>query len=320
MDLRALQGGIAVLTGAASGIGFALATKARSMGMHVVISDVRQSKLDEAVAKLKATGDPGLEVHGMICDVTELSSVEKLRDSVLKHFKDVPIQFVAANAGVLFPNSTVLTGSTEEWKLTYMVNVIGVHHTLKTFVPILTKQPEKSIVEITASSAGTIYGGVGPYGTSKLAALGIAEALYKELQLQENAAGKISIVTLCPAIVTTELLDSSSEEDVSVSTIKGMVANKGDVASELVTTAFKAMWQLGMTASFCADQVFEHVAEGKFYCILDNVLERDGMSIGLDDKITNRYQNFMNRTPPDTQAAAVAREEETVAKGGRSRL
>jgi NAD(P)-dependent dehydrogenase (short-subunit alcohol dehydrogenase family) len=319
-----LSGGIAVLTGAASGIGFALAKKARSQGMHVVISDIRQSKLDEAVARLKSAGDSRLEVLGLVCDVTNLLSVEKLRDSIFASFKNTPIQFLAANAGVLFPKSTVLTGTTEEWRLTYEVNVIGVQHTLKTFVPAMMRQSQKSIVEITASSAGVMFGGTGPYGTSKLAALGIAEALYKELQLEERAGnGKISIVTLCPAIVTTELLDSSSSG--SVSNIKGMAANKEDAASELTTGAFKAMWQLGMTADYCADQVFEHAADGKFYCILDNDQERDGMTIGLDERITARYQNFMERSPPSPRSSvaveAVLEEDTAKAKAStKSRL
>ena len=82
----------------------------------------------------------------------------------------VPIQFVAANAGIIIPGATLLGGTPDQWELTYKINVLGVANTLRTFVPVLMAQPERSVVEVTASAAGISFGGNGPYGTSKLAA------------------------------------------------------------------------------------------------------------------------------------------------------
>ena len=88
--------------------------------------------------------------------------------SAQRAFAGVPIQFLGANAGVMFTGSTLLTGSEQEWRTTYDVNVLGVARTLRAFVPVMARQREHSVVEITASAAGVQFGGAGPYGTSKV--------------------------------------------------------------------------------------------------------------------------------------------------------
>ena len=119
--------------------------------------------------------------------------MKALLKSTLQAFPGKPIQFLGANAGVIFAGSTVLTGSVEEWKFTYDVNVLGVAKTLQTFVAHMAKSTSKDkpcIVEITGSSAGIMFGSVGPYGTSKQAAVGLAEELYKEIS---NSLPKVKV-------------------------------------------------------------------------------------------------------------------------------
>ena len=113
MDLGALEGGVAVLTGAGSvtGLGFALAKQAAALGMHVLISDVRPAAVDEAVQALAedvALHGGGVTVKGSPCDVGDFASVERLLGAACGSFGGAPIRFVAANAGVLFPKTTVL--------------------------------------------------------------------------------------------------------------------------------------------------------------------------------------------------------------------
>ena len=112
MDLAALSGGVAVITGSGSttGLGFGLAREAAKLGMHVCISDVRQDAIDEAVAQLSAE-TPGVTVAGCACDVTDYSSVEALVAFAQSEFGGAPLQFVGANAGVIFPTTTILTGT-----------------------------------------------------------------------------------------------------------------------------------------------------------------------------------------------------------------
>lgn len=292
MDPNLLAGGIAVLTGSASGMGLSMAKKCAAMGMNVVISDLRSTAIGPAVADIKA-GYPTAGVTGFTCDVTDVKSVEKLLNSARSAFPEAPIQFIAANAGVIFPKATILTATPEDWKLTYDVNVMGVANTLRTFVPVLLAQPQQSVVQITASAAGVSFGAVGPYGTSKLAVLGIAEALQREIEM-EGALDKIHLVALCPAIVTTGLLDTSTAIEQEKGTkINGMAATKGSKLSNTTVNLFKNVWGQGMTAEYTADQVFEHLQDGKFYCILDN--EFGGKPAGLDDTIKRRYESFISR-------------------------
>jgi NAD(P)-dependent dehydrogenase (short-subunit alcohol dehydrogenase family) len=207
MDLAALTGGVAVITGSGSisGLGFGLAKECAKRGMHVCISDVRQNAIDEAVALL-ATEHPGVTVAGCACDVTDYSSVEALVSFARSAFGGAPVQFVGANAGVIFPRSTILSGSPAEWALTFKVNVLGLFHTLRAFVPVLLEQEVAAAVEVTASVAGVTRGGVGPYGTSKLAALGIAEGLSGELVAA--GAAQVSMVSLCPVRTIASSLNS----------------------------------------------------------------------------------------------------------------
>ena len=123
MDLRSLKGGVAVITGSASGLGYALAARAAQSGMHVVLSDIRQGPLDEAVAQLRDAAPLGTVVIGCLCDVTSKASVQGLLLATQDAFGGSPIQFLGANAGVCYPGSTVLTGTADEWKFTYLVNV-----------------------------------------------------------------------------------------------------------------------------------------------------------------------------------------------------
>lgn len=277
-----------MLTGSASGLGFAMAEACLTHGMHVVISDVRKEALDKAVDLLRAGSKSGLHIEGFVCDVTSLPSVEALLASVRDSFPTAPIQFLAANAGVVFSGSTVLTGSAEEWDKTYRVNVLGVAHTLRTFVPVLVAQPQRAIVEITASAAGVGFGGTGPYGTSKLAALGVAEALWSELRAAPGSPlDRISVVALCPALVKTELRQSAGQTHSS--------SRKGDAASTATAAYFDTFWDSGMSAQFVAASLFQHAAGGKFYCILDNLVHRDGFSQDLDNVITDRYAAMKSR-------------------------
>jgi NAD(P)-dependent dehydrogenase (short-subunit alcohol dehydrogenase family) len=220
--------------------------------------------------------------------VTDYSSVEALVAFAQSEFGGAPLQFVGANAGVIFPRTTTISGSPEEWALTYSVNVLGLFHTLRAFVPVLLEQDVQSAVEITASMAGVIFGGTGPYGTSKLAALGIAEALYSELN-NAGALGKISLVSLCPGIVTTGLLETSSK----VPGAQGILsAVEGDKTSAATVQGFNAVWDGGMSADYCASQVFAHLADGRFYCLLDKSSDTPDT---IEAMITSRYEAMSSR-------------------------
>lgn len=290
-NLAHLQDGVAVLTGSASGLGYAMAAKCCRLHMKtVVLSDLRPAALSTAVTTLSHL-HPSTTVVGIVCDVSQPSSVEHLLHSIRLRFPRQPIRFLSANAGVLFPKSTILSGTKEEWAMTYRVNVLGLASTLKVFTNHMMQQQGDSCIEITASSAGVINGGTGPYGTSKHAALAIAEGLHGEL-FARGMNRKIHLVVLCPAIVETALLDSSfaiaQQQHASGGTALSTDARENDAASVGTVSLFHDTIKSGMSSDFCAERVFQSLEKGEFYCILDNDVKRDGFCLGLNEKIGAR--------------------------------
>ena len=125
--------------------------------------------------------------------------------------------------------------------------------------------------------------------SSKLAALGIAEALHSELQLANPASpGHVHVVALCPGIVNTNLRASSSELHHNLA----MDEREGDQSAQITSRMFDAQWDQAMTPAFCADKCFDHLEEGKFYCILNQGSE-DHPSI--EHILTTRYNGMISR-------------------------
>jgi NAD(P)-dependent dehydrogenase (short-subunit alcohol dehydrogenase family) len=119
----------------------------------------------------------------------------------------------------------------------------------------------------------------GPYGSSKLATVGVAEALHKELSEADGSPlRRISVVALCPAIVRTEILTSSATHFAD--------ERSGDPTA---LSRLEAVLDKGMLPTVAVREVFRHAAAGKFYCIVDNDVDRDGMTLGVDNGISERY-------------------------------
>jgi len=300
-DLEVLRGGLSVVTGSASGIGYALAKACLSYGMHVVLVDFRADALVQAAVRLRAeAGD--LRVESFQCDVGNCDSVTNLLASVQGAFPNVPIQFVGANAGVMLPQTTVLSGTAQAWEFMHRVNVLGVVHILKTFVPAMCAQDVRGIVEVTSSGFGVVPGMRGPYGSSKLAALGVAEAMYYELKIVEAATGKVenklTFVALCPTTVATDIINSTVE--VAGPTVQSMKPQPPASLTGAMTAEdkLKHLIAKGMPADFCASEVFRHAKEGRFYCLLDNDLQRDGFTVGMDRMMQARVKAMLSRDVP----------------------
>lgn len=232
-----------------------------------------------------------------MCDVTNISSVHALLTEVQNLFPDEPIQFVGANAGVILPRVTVLTGTTQEWEMTYRVNVLGVVNTLQVFMPTLVQQPHRSIVEVSASGFGVVPGLRG-------GSVGVAEAAYYELKAASGAPlDKISLVVLCPAVVKTDILFSSLEATDPESNF--ICAREGDAASQLQVETFMQVMPKGMPPDVCAKAVFQYAQEGRFYCILDNDPSRDGFSAGTEPMVQARMEAILRRGNPPVPRALV---------------
>jgi NAD(P)-dependent dehydrogenase (short-subunit alcohol dehydrogenase family) len=189
---------VAVVTGAASGIGLALATRFAGAGMKVVMADVEEGRLHEAV---RSVASPGVEVVGVPTDVSDEASVQALAATAIGRFGSVHL--LCNNAGVA-ARSDPWFGPLSAWEWVFGVNLWGVIHGVRAFLPHMASQPEGHIVN-TASMAGLLPG-VGPvYDATKHAVVAITEDLYRTARL---AGLPIGVSVLCPGWVRTGIIDA----------------------------------------------------------------------------------------------------------------
>ncbi len=195
--MRDLNGKVGVITGGASGIGFAMAERFGREGMKLLIADIEEDAAHRAVAGLKAKG---MDVIGVRTDVAKYDDVEALARTTLDAFGKVHL--VVNNAGVSITGPTWKM-SLDDWRWVYDVNFWGVVHGVKAFVPILIEQGEPAHVVNTASLASFVGTGEhAPYSSSKAACLSISQSLRSELIAANTQVG-VSVV--CPGMVATAI-------------------------------------------------------------------------------------------------------------------
>jgi NAD(P)-dependent dehydrogenase (short-subunit alcohol dehydrogenase family) len=195
--MEQLHGRVGVVTGAASGIGKAVATALAAQGMKVVLSDIEQTVLDAAVGEL---ADAGHEVLGVRTDVASWDAVQSLAAATMDHFGAVHV--VHNNAGV------VSAGAVEEltldtWSWVLGVDLWSVIYGIKAFLPLIRAQGEGHIVS-TASTAGLqANAGIAPYNVAKFGVVALSETLRLEL---DQAGSPIGCSVLCPGSVNTRIV------------------------------------------------------------------------------------------------------------------
>jgi NAD(P)-dependent dehydrogenase (short-subunit alcohol dehydrogenase family) len=196
--MRDLVGKTAFVTGGASGIGLAMGHAFAAAGMRVMLADIEAGPLKEAVAGFKGNLP---EVRGIQCDVRDYEAVEHAAQATLSAFGKVHI--VCNNAGV-GGTAGAENVNLKDWRWVVDINLMGVVHGIKAFVPLLKSHGEGGHIVNTASMAGFLVGtGFGPYTATKFAVVGISEALQTELDPQG-----IGVSVLCPGWVATRITDS----------------------------------------------------------------------------------------------------------------
>ena len=199
--MQQLRGRVAVVTGAASGIGFGLAERFAAEGMRVVLADVERDALDQAAERLRATG---AEVEAVVCDVAQAAAVADLARRTVDAFGAVHV--VCNNAGVADTSgAAVWEASLADWQWVVGVNLWGVIHGVRTFVPILLEQGDEGHVVNTASVAGLTVGRLGSYSVTKHAVVALSEALAGELAA---IGARVGVSVLCPGLVRTRILEA----------------------------------------------------------------------------------------------------------------
>jgi len=247
-----LSGKVAVITGAGSGIGLALARRFVGEGMHIVLADVEEPALAAAAAQVGALGAETLAVP---TDVSALADVEALAAAALDRFGAVHL--VCNNAGV---GGAGPAWDLALWRWVIDVNLWGVVHGVHTFLPILREQGEGHIVN-TASWAGIVPGVVGPaYIASKHAVVGLTERLFHEL-----AGSGIGVSVVCPSVVTTQIVNAERNWPAELGPVPTDALNPEE---QEILDLFRAVLEAdGIDPAEVADAVLEAVTAPRFWVL-----------------------------------------------------
>ena len=246
---------VAVITGAASGIGRAIAERCVAERMKVVLADVDEAGLAKADAELKSLGGT---VLGVRTDVSERGDVERLARQTLDAFGQVDLLFNNAGVGA---GGTAWEATWNDWEWVVGVNLWGVIHGVKVFTPIMLAQDTECHIVNTSSGAGLIAGsGSAPYATTKHAVVALSESLYLALE-QRNSRVKVSV--MCPGLVRTNIADSERHRPAELR--DEPVALSPQMQAGLA--AFKAALEASMPPLQVADVVFAAIEKEQFYIL-----------------------------------------------------
>jgi NAD(P)-dependent dehydrogenase (short-subunit alcohol dehydrogenase family) len=198
MKLEAGQ--VAVVTGAASGLGRALASEFADRGMIGVLADVEEAPLADAASAIQATGATAL---GVPTDVRSAEQVDALAATTLERFGRVDL--VVNNAGIMCGMGPLWTFEENDWEWTLSVNLGGVVNGMRSFVPHLVAQDRGHVVN-TASMAGvSAPSGLGPYTVSKHAVVALSETLAADLAL---VGSNVRVTVVCPGGMATNIANA----------------------------------------------------------------------------------------------------------------
>jgi NAD(P)-dependent dehydrogenase (short-subunit alcohol dehydrogenase family) len=251
--MQEFSGRVAVVTGAASGIGRGLALHCAQEGMRVVVADVNAQALAQVEAELKSSGTPVLAVE---TDVSKARDVEVLAEQTVETFGAVHLLFNNAGVGRL---TRIWEAPLAEWEWVLGVNLWGVIHGVHYFVPVMLRQEDETHIINTASIAGIATGpGLGVYRVTKHGVVALSEVLYHELA-QETDRIKVSV--LCPGFVNTPIFDTFAKlRPQSLSAASPQHPNDVQLEARMRAAALA-----GLAPERVAVEVFAAIREERFY-------------------------------------------------------
>ena len=245
---------VAVVTGAASGIGRACADRFAAAGMKVVLADVEEGTLLRAETEMRGKG---ATVLGVVTDVSKADSLEALAKKTLDTFGAVHI--VCNNAGVGGGFGPTWDQPLQNWEWGFGVNLWGVIHGIRTFVPLMLKQGTEGHVVNTASMAGLLSSPfMSVYDATKFAVVAISESLSLELALQD---AQVKVSVLCPGFVSTNIVTSERNRPVHLQTPGQQLSEAEQSFAAMMLSAVAA----GIPPAEVAEKVFAAIQNEQFY-------------------------------------------------------
>lgn len=286
--MKDFKGKVAVVTGGASGLGRAMAQRFAREGMRIVLADVQQDALDRTVAEFTAAGHTAI---GVRCDVSKADQVDALRDAALARFGKVHV--VCNNAGVA-PGGLAWESTVADWEWCLGVNVYGVIHGVRSFVPAMLAHGEEAHIVNTASVAGLISPpGMAIYCVSKHAVVTLTECLHHDLASQSD---KVKASVLCPAYVPTAIADSERNRPADLRN-PARTKSADELAREELLR--KAVSSGRITAEQVGDLVFEAIRDERFY-ILPHQKIKGAIETRMQDILLERSPTDTSKPPPRT--------------------
>ena len=254
--MNKLEGKTAVVTGAASGMGLAMARRFAVGGMNVVLADINESKLSDVVDEIRTTGG---QAQGIVTDVSLEADNIKLLDFAVDTYGTADL--VCLNAGVQGSIGRSWALSKDDYSWTLGILLDGVIHGVRTFVPEMVERDEGHVV-LTASIAGHISSPFGaPYNVAKHGVATLAETLFHELKVE---GANVGVTCLCPGFVNTNIVNDTASRPAG--SVGSAIDDRGDQMLELTQRVLSA----GLDPEVVGQQVFDAVVNKQFWLFTDD--------------------------------------------------
>ena len=255
--MKVFKDKVAVITGAASGIGRAIADKCAEEDMKVVLADINKKGLAIAEAELKESGATVLSVP---TDVSKAKDIEALSQKTLEVFGEVNL---LVNNAAVYTTGTLWENTISDWEWVLGVNLWGVINGVRTFVPIMIEQDTEAYIVNVSSMAGlTRISNIGPYTVSKHGIVALSETLFYELA-ERNPKVKVSV--LCPGRVDTPVAYAARKRFEATRGVPGEREMSPEDEAQIERMA--GIFSTGMDPREVAEKVFDAIREDKFYIL-----------------------------------------------------
>jgi NAD(P)-dependent dehydrogenase (short-subunit alcohol dehydrogenase family) len=282
--MKDVAGKVAVITGAASGIGRGMAEAFTAAGMKVVLSDIEKVALESTAVALRATG---ADVHTVVADVSKAEQVNALAEQTIKKYGAVHV--LCNNAGISTTGSAAWSSTLDDWNWVLGVNLMGVVHGVRAFIPIMIAQGSEAHVVNTASLAGLLCGENTLYAVTKAAVVALSEGIFVDLQRQGS---KTKISVLCPGYVDTNIMNAARNRPPELGEAS---APPSGVIADTFRDWFAEQLKGGLDPRAVGDQVLASIREERFY-----ILTHPGWNSLIEERVKRIVsgQNPEGARPP----------------------